>query len=184
MLQLGGQVVMEDKAKTRASRRRIWLDRTTIELLKAHEKAQKRAQLAAPPGTWQDNDLVFCRDDGTPWPPDYVSRRFKALSGQAGVPVIKLHEGGRHTASSLGHDAGVDPEIRQRALTETSNAFAPFATCSGWSTWFCKLVVVKYSSNALPFTSIFPVPVVMRMRATAVLRRPVAIKFSVSAMDE
>jgi integrase len=30
--------------------------------------------------------------------------------------VIKLHEGGRHTASSLGHDAQVDPEIRRRTL--------------------------------------------------------------------
>jgi hypothetical protein len=57
---------------------------------------------------------VFGREDGTPWPPDYVSRRFKVLEREAGVPVIKLHEGGRHTANSLGHDAGVDPEIRQR----------------------------------------------------------------------
>jgi hypothetical protein len=29
---------------------------------------------------------------------------------------IKLHEGGRHTASSLGDDAGVDREINQRTL--------------------------------------------------------------------
>jgi integrase len=63
---------------------------------------------------WQDNDLVFCRDDGTPWPPDYVSRRFKALAKAAGVPVVKLHEGTRHTANSLGDDAGVDEKIRQR----------------------------------------------------------------------
>jgi hypothetical protein len=30
--------------------------------------------------------------------------------------VIKLDEGGRHTASSLGDDAGVDREIKQRTL--------------------------------------------------------------------
>ena len=91
-----------------------------IDLLKAHQKAQSKARLASSPGAWQDNDLVFCRDDGSPWPPDYVSRRFKALARQAGVPVIKLHEGGRHTAASLGDDAEVDPEINQNTLGHTS----------------------------------------------------------------
>ncbi len=43
-----------------------------------------------------------------------MSRRFKAIAKAAGVPVIKLHEGTRHTANSLGDDAGVDQEIRQR----------------------------------------------------------------------
>ena len=28
---------------------------------------------------------------------DQVYRRFRALAAEAGVPVIKLHEGGRHT---------------------------------------------------------------------------------------
>ena len=23
---------------------------------------------------WEDNDLVFCREDGSPWRPDYVTR--------------------------------------------------------------------------------------------------------------
>jgi hypothetical protein len=35
-------------------------------------------------GAWQDNDLVFCQPDGTPWKPDYVSRRFKVLAAEAG----------------------------------------------------------------------------------------------------
>jgi integrase len=65
---------------------------------------------------WQDNDLVFCQGDGRPWNPDYVSRRFKRLASQAGVPVIKLHEGGRHTGNSLMRDAGVDQEIRMREV--------------------------------------------------------------------
>ena len=32
------------------------------------------------------------------------------------MPVIKMHEGGRHTGASLAHAAAVDPEIRQRTL--------------------------------------------------------------------
>jgi integrase len=51
-----------------------------------------------------------------------VYRRFRALARAAGVPVIKLHEGGRHSAASLAHDAEVDPEIRRRTLGHASAA--------------------------------------------------------------
>jgi len=45
-----------------------------------------------------------------------VSKHFKKLAAQAGVPVIKLHEGGRHTGNSLMRDAGVDQEVRMREV--------------------------------------------------------------------
>ena len=69
---------------------------------------------------WTDNDLVFCQPDGRPWLPDHVSKRFKRLAAQAGVPVIKLHEGGRHTGNSLMRDAGVDQEMRMREVGHAS----------------------------------------------------------------
>jgi len=65
---------------------------------------------------WQDNDLVFCQRDGTPWKPDHMSKRFKRLAALASVPVITLHEGGRHTGNSLMQDAGVDQELRMREV--------------------------------------------------------------------
>jgi integrase len=103
------------KPKTRSSRRVIFLTAKMIELVKAHRNIQDlERELVGE--AWQDHGLIFCRDDGTPYPPDYVSRRFKAIAKAAGLPVIKLHEGGRHTANSLGFDAKVDPEIRQRTL--------------------------------------------------------------------
>ena len=34
--------------------------------------------------SWQDNDLIFCQGDGTPYKPDAVSRRFKRLAGWPG----------------------------------------------------------------------------------------------------
>jgi integrase len=113
VLQLGGEVI-EGKPKTRAGARRIWLDSTTAALLRAHRKAQLAERLRASTA-WRDNDLVFCREDGSAWPPDYVSRRFKAIAAAAGLPVIKLHEG-RHSAASLARDAGVDAKIRQEQL--------------------------------------------------------------------
>jgi hypothetical protein len=52
-------------------------------------------------------------DDGRPWNPDHVSKRFKKLAALAGVPVIRLHAGGRHTSNSLMQDAGVGlPRLR------------------------------------------------------------------------
>jgi integrase len=45
-----------------------------------------------------------------------VSKRFKRLAWDAGVPAIKLHEGGRHTANSMMRDAGVDQEVRMREI--------------------------------------------------------------------
>jgi integrase len=51
-----------------------------------------------------EHHLVFCKDDGTPYKPDAVTRRFQRLAVLAGLPVIKLHEG-RHSAASLARDA-------------------------------------------------------------------------------
>jgi integrase len=127
ILQLGGTITQEDKAKTRTSKRKVWLDAETVGLLRAHRKAQLAARLRAGEA-WQDNDLVFCRDDGSPFPPDYVSRRFKALAKAAGVPEIPLKEGGRHTAASLGRDAAVDPEIRRKTLGHADQAMTSHYT--------------------------------------------------------
>jgi integrase len=76
---------------------------------------------------WADHDLVFCQGDGRPWNPDYVSKRFRRLAGEAGVPAIKLHEA-RHSANSLMRDAGVDQELRMqivgRASTDINDRYA------------------------------------------------------------
>jgi len=126
ILQLGGRIV-EGKPKTRDSARKVWLDAETIRLLREQRKAQLRARMKAGEA-WQDNDLVFCRDDGSPFPPDYVYRRFRALAKAAGVPVIKLHEGGRHTGASLARDAEVDPEIRRKTLGHADAAMTSHYT--------------------------------------------------------
>jgi integrase len=122
---IGGDVV-ESAPKTPTGDRLIWLDARTVRLLREHRKAQLVARLRAGEA-WQDNDLMFCKDDGTPYRPDYVTRRFKALAAQAGLPVIKLHEG-RHSAASLARDAEVDPEIRRRTLGHADAAMTSHYT--------------------------------------------------------
>lgn len=125
VLQIAGEIV-EGKAKSKAGERKVWLDKGSVTRLRAHRKAQLAARLRASTA-WQDNDLIFCREDGSPWPPDYVSRRFKALAREAGVPVIKLHEG-RHSAASLARDAGVDAKIRQEQLGHATGAMTDHYT--------------------------------------------------------
>jgi hypothetical protein len=71
--------------------------------------------------------LIFCQDDGTPYKPDYVTRRFQRLATLAGLPVIKLHEG-RHSAASLARNAAVDPEIRRRTLGHADAAMTSHYT--------------------------------------------------------
>jgi integrase len=125
LLLIGARVV-EGRPKTQAGERKIWLDDHTITLLGEHRKQQLAARLAAGPA-WQDNDLIFCKDDGTPWRPDYVTRRFKVIAKAAGLPVIKLHEG-RHSAASLARDADVDPEIRRQTLGHADQAMTSHYT--------------------------------------------------------
>lgn len=114
ILLIGARVV-EGTPNTDDSKRLAWLDDETARMLREYRKAQVRARLRAG-SAWTDNDLVFCRDDGTPYRPDYVYRRLRRLAADAGVPVIKMHEAGRHTGVSLMRGAGVDKDVRMRAV--------------------------------------------------------------------
>jgi integrase len=108
LLQLGGKLV-RSRAKTRAGERTVSLDAATVTALRAWRTTLKRERLRW--GTaYVDGDLVFCREDGSAVPPDYVTRRFREIAKAAGVPVIRLHEG-RHTAATLALEAGVDVKI-------------------------------------------------------------------------
>lgn len=119
LIQLGGKLHEEATAKTKTGDQLVFLDHDTADLLRKHRQAQLKARMKAGPA-WQDNDLVFCRGDGRPWLPDHVSKKLKRLAAQAGVPVIKLHEGGRHTGNSLMYDAEVRPDITMRQVGHAS----------------------------------------------------------------
>jgi integrase len=126
---LGGKTHEEERgAKTRAGRnRRIWLDAETIRLLREHRERHYWHRLTMG-DAWTDKDLIFAQADGSPHNPDRVYRRFKRLAAEAGVPVIKLHEGGRHTQASLANDAGIDAEIRRKTLGHSDAAMTSHYT--------------------------------------------------------
>jgi integrase len=112
LLQLGGKLTA-GTPKTKAGIRKIFLPPQTARLIEQHREAQAfQAQIdgIAPP------ELVFCQPNGEPWNPDHVTKRFPKLCAQAGVPSMKLHEGGRHTGRSLMGDADVPEDVSMREV--------------------------------------------------------------------
>ena len=105
---------VESTTKTAKSRRRVSLDASSVIVLRAHRAAQRKERLLVGAG-WIDHGLVFCRSDGSPLHPDLVTRRFRTLVEQAGLPKIRLHDL-RHTYATLALRAGVHPKVVSERL--------------------------------------------------------------------
>ena len=118
LLEIGGKLTW-GRPKSRAGERVVGLDATTVAVGRAHRLLRKRERLAVGE-TWQEHGLMFTSKDGTALHPESVSRRFKALAKEAGLPVIKLHSA-RHTAASLMLEAGLDVKIVQDVLGHSTS---------------------------------------------------------------
>lgn len=110
--------VLVDEPKSGAGVRTIALDPTTVEALRVLQQRQlQQAELLD--AAWATTGLVFTREDGTAWHPEYVSKHFTGLATSAGVPVIRLHDL-RHTHASLGLRGGVHLKVMQERLGHSS----------------------------------------------------------------
>lgn len=104
--------------KTEKGRRVVAVDPTTLMALKAHRVAQAKERLAWGPA-YEDSDLVFCRDNGAPLDPDYVSATFERHLRRLGLPRIRLHDL-RHTHATMALAAGIHPRVVQERLGHAS----------------------------------------------------------------
>jgi integrase len=104
--------------KTAHSERVIALDRTTIAALRRHRSLQQ-AERAHGGDLHHDSGCVFTSLNGDPLAPDRLSRMFKALAAEAGLPPIRLHDL-RHGAASLALAAGADLKVVQDMLGHSS----------------------------------------------------------------
>ena len=86
--------------------------------LHRHRKAQLEEWLATGP-LWQDNGLLFVREDGTPYHPGSVAWLLQKAVRKVGLPMIRLHDL-RHTSATLALAAGVHPKIVQERLGHSS----------------------------------------------------------------
>jgi integrase len=91
--------------KTPKSKRSLVLPRRAVAALQAHRKRQAAERLAAG-AAWQDNNLVFCHENGRMYTSDALNCRFGKMTGRAGIGHWHAHEG-RHTAVSIMSSNGV-----------------------------------------------------------------------------
>jgi integrase len=110
--------VLVDKPKTSRSSRTIALDPITVAVLQRLLQQQGTQQQILG-SAWHQGDYVFTREDGSPWHPEYVSKRFSSLVKSTALPRIRLHDL-RHTHASLALRGGVHLKVMQERLGHSS----------------------------------------------------------------
>jgi integrase len=95
--------------KTDRSRRTLVMPAAAAAALRAlrTEQATERLRLG---GAYADQDLVFCRADGSPSRRQHVYKGFRRACERAGIGMFHPHEL-RHTHVSVLSDHGVDMEV-------------------------------------------------------------------------
>ncbi|MCU1614797.1 MAG: integrase family protein [Frankiales bacterium] len=104
--------------KTRSSEATVPLTERAVQALAQWRLGQELDRQAWGDG-YEDHDLVFARENGAPLRPEYVTRRFVALSKAAGLRQVRLHDL-RHGAASLMLAAGVPMAIVSKMLRHSS----------------------------------------------------------------
>jgi len=105
--------------KTKGSAAGVGLSARVVAALRrqAARQAIERTEWAE---TYQDDDLVFARENGAPLRPDKVLDRFHVLTAQAGLPQVRLHDL-RHLAATLMIAAGVPLPLVSKTLRHAAS---------------------------------------------------------------
>jgi integrase len=104
--------------KTARSARVIALDRTTVAALRDHKDRQRQERTQGGK-RYRDSGYVFTCLNGDPMAPDRLTRTFKKLIAEHGLPPIRLHDL-RHGAATLALAAGVELKVVQEMLGHSS----------------------------------------------------------------
>jgi integrase len=99
--------------RTASSQRVTALDRTTVIVLRRYHAAQQAERTAMGDGC-RDSGYVFTGLNGDPMAPDRLTRHFRQLSDEAGLPPVRLHD--LRTASPPW------PQARNSKPSKTSSA--------------------------------------------------------------
>jgi integrase len=104
--------------KTKAGKRSIALDRGSVDVLRDRRQMWATEKVKAGQ-VYKDEDLVFCKVDGSRLDPDVVSSIFERLVRKSGLPRIRFHDL-RHTHATLGLAAGIHPKVMSERLGHSS----------------------------------------------------------------
>lgn len=105
--------------KTARSRRSVALPPRVVEELEAHHARQNDVRRRAG-DLWQDYDLVFCKEDGTPLYPDFPTKHLKILLKNAGLSEDTTLHDLRHTAATLMFEGNTHPKVVSEQLGHSS----------------------------------------------------------------
>jgi integrase len=100
--------------KTDRGRRQVALPSFTVDALRAHKVEQAKARLKMGQ-IYQDQDLVFPKEDGLPWAPDAFSTAFAAFVRNSGLAHVRLHDL-RHSHATQLLKQGVHPKVVSERL--------------------------------------------------------------------
>jgi len=119
MQKIEGNYVFTD-LKTHRSRRTIVMSHETQKVFIGHTQiiARHKEQSAK---QWQELDLVFPREDGSPRSPKTDYDQWQDALKLCGIAPRRLHDA-RHTAATLMYSQGVGIETISRALGHSSSA--------------------------------------------------------------
>jgi integrase len=113
--------VIESDGKTENAQHLLALDPFTLAILTAHVDRLERERRDFGSG-YHDGGWLFCWANGKPPHPDTITRRFKKLAGQAGLPEIDLHDV-RHSYATAGRDAKIDWKALSKRIGHADVAF-------------------------------------------------------------
>ncbi|MEX0751167.1 MAG: site-specific integrase [Dehalococcoidia bacterium] len=120
-LERGVKTLTIGEPKTRTSRRQVHLTPAAVEALRQHRVRQHEERLAVG-SAWEDNELVFCSEIGTPVSAsNLLNRSFRRLLERAGIEPIRFHDL-RHTAATLLLEQGMHPKIVSEMLGHSTIA--------------------------------------------------------------
>jgi integrase len=111
----GSSTVVSGPPKTPRSRRQIFLDDWTLDVLRTHRRVQAAERLSAGPAWNAGEDYVFTDEVGNSLHPDSVSRRFHQALNRSCLPRIRLHDL-RHSYATVALKAGVHPKVVSERL--------------------------------------------------------------------
>jgi len=106
--------------KTKRSRRLVDLSPSLVLLLREHRANHELEKKLFGCSVIPD-DLVFSYPDGTPLPPNSITKAFHKLAKSLGMPGMRLHDL-RHTHATLMLRQGVHPKVVSERLGHSSVA--------------------------------------------------------------